>query len=185
MVHNLGRKVRVIRMDFASEAVVQGRGDDVIVREVQTFLDEPENAGIRIIANAPYSPEHNRAENARGTLNGLCFHNHTRAHIGQLGWSLIERGSIFQYNRHPIPYSADPDARHRTRLEAFTGKTWDASTMVGFVGQGCWASRPDGKLNEGRPRMESAIYICPSDSTTGQQVMLLRDLRIHIVQCRS
>ena len=99
-------------------------------------MDEPENIGVRIIANAPYSPEHNRAENAHGILNGLCFHNHSRSHVGQLGWSLIEQGSVFQYNRHPIPFSSDPSAHSLTRLEAFSGKSWDASTMVGFVGQG-------------------------------------------------
>ena len=177
-----GRKVRLIRMDFASEAVVQGRGDDVLTQELSAFLDEPGNRGIRIVANPPYTPEHNRAENARGVLNVMCFVNHHRAGVGLLGWGMIEVGSLFQYNRHPPRFAQDPQARSKTRLEAFTGSSWDASTMLGFVGQGCWVSRNDGKLNEGRPRMEAALYICPSVATSGHRVLLLRDLKAHVVQ---
>ena len=66
----------------------------------------------------------------------MAYLNHQRARLGPPAWSMMEMAAVWQYSRH----STDPvrgDARDaRTRLEVFTGTTWDASLALGYAGQG-------------------------------------------------
>ena len=100
-----GQTPIVYRMDFASEAAAQGRGDNILVAGLKEFLDE--RPGVRIIPLAPHTQAHNKAENAWGVLLGIALQNHIRACISPLGWSIILRGSLFQYNP-ATPPSAPP-----------------------------------------------------------------------------
>ena len=87
--------------------------------------------------------------------------NHVQSNISRLEWSYMLRGAVFQYNRQPMPKSAGIGAQDMLRLEAFTGRTWDATTVLGEVGQGCWVSDHGGRKNLIQPVMEAAIYIHP------------------------
>ena len=48
-----GRKPVIIRMDFASEAAVQGRGDDIMVQGIREYLST--RPGMRVMPLAPKS----------------------------------------------------------------------------------------------------------------------------------
>ena len=71
------------------------------------------------------------------------------------------RGTIFQFNRHPVHPSAMEEHQGKLKLEAFTGHTWDASTKLGAVGQGCWVTRYGARKNLIDPVAEAALYVCP------------------------
>ena len=114
-----------------------------------------------------------------GVMLALSMRNHVQSNISRLGWSLMLRGALFQYNRHPAP--ASTGKAHMTKLEAFTGRTWDASTMIGEVGQGCWVATHGNRKNLIEPVMEAAIYVHPSDTSGGHVVALLRNCSRTIV----
>jgi hypothetical protein len=176
-----GRAPCMFRMDFGSEAAVQGRGDDCITEGLSAYMDA--HPGVRIVPNGPGASGWNMAENAWQRVHGMSYLNHLRAHIGPMGWSLMERGAAWQYNRHAAvdpPGAAGPPTR--TRLEAFTGLTWDVSTAAGYVGQGGWVHRPDGTASALRPLVEPCLYLHPSENAVGHVVFLLRTMRMHIVR---
>ena len=77
-----------------------------------------------------------------------------------------------------MPKSARIGDQDMLRLEAFTGRTWDASTMLGEVGQGCWVSDHGGRKNLIQPVMEAAIYIHPGVNTGGHIVLTLRNCKL-------
>ena len=130
---------------------------------------------------APHTQAHNKSENAWDILLGICLQNHIRSCVSPLGWRVIMDGSLFQYNRHPIATAGNKEARLMTKLEAFTGKSWDASLMIGFPGQGCWVHRYGARKNQGEPLVEAGLYICPAENATGQLVLLLRNFHRVVV----
>ena len=175
-----GRRPSVIRMDFGSEAFRQSHGDDVLVTGLKTFLST--RPGVRIIAIPPRAQYLNKAENAWGILLALCLKLHIRANLGAPAWRIVMRGAIFLYNRHPAPASYDPDGAGILRLKAFTGRTWDASTMICEVGQSCFVQRHGMRRNLIEPLVEPALYISPGFESGGHVVHLFRNDKPTIVQ---
>ena len=179
MIHT-GRRPSLIRMDFGSEGFQQGHGDQVLVAGLRQYLAS--RPGVRIIPLAPKAQALNKAENAWGVLLALCMRNHVRSNISKHGWSIIMRGTVFQYNRHPVPPSAAEEHQGKLKLEAFTGHTWDASTMLGAVGQGCWITRHGARKNLINSVAEAALYVSPGVNTGGHIVYNLRNSKFTVVQ---
>ena len=100
-----------------------------------------------------------------------------RARIGPLGWSIMERGAVFQHNHSPAPHALDPASHACSRSEALTLRVFDASTMLGHPGQTGWTHRPDGKANAMRVTADPVIYVCPAVSLHAQLVFNLRNFR--------
>ncbi len=72
-----------------------------------------------------------------------------------------------------------------TRSFALTGRPCDLSTMVGYVGQGCWTHDYSGKANAYRPRTRAGLYICPAEECSGQLFFDLRSYTLQVVQAVS
>jgi len=177
-----GRSPCMFRMDFGTEAAVQGRGDRCITSGLVEWMNA--HPGCRIVPNGPYAPAWNRAEQTWQRIHGLAFINHQRAHLGPAAWSMMERAAVWQYNRHTAAAEPGehPIARPLTRLELFTGQTFDASLVLGFAGQGCWIHRPDGKASAGRPQVSACLYLYPAENAVGHIVLLLSSLHLHVVR---
>ena len=63
-----------------------------------------------------------------------------------------------------------------------TDRAFDASTMVGWVGQPGWTHDYKGKASSLRSNGRACLYLHPSEECSGQLVLLLRDLKIHVVR---
>ena len=69
-----------------------------------------------------------------------------------------------------------------TRSYALTQKIFDVSTMLGYVGQGCWTHETTGKANLFRPRARAGLYICPAEDASAQLFFDLKSMRLQLVQ---
>ena len=169
----------VLRCDFASEIVRQNHGGDYYTQAKSRYCDA--HPGFRVLPCPPHSPALNRSEGTWGRIHGLAHINAQRARIGPLGWSIMERGAVFQHNHTPAPRARDHHLHDRIRSEALTLVPFDVSTMLGFVGQTGWIHRHDAKMNTYHPSAEPVLYICPSATTSAQQVFNLRSWKIQLV----
>jgi hypothetical protein len=181
--HVPGAKLRVLRCDFGSEYARQGRGDDVLTKSLSSFCDA--NPGIRVHPVAPRAQAYNKAELTIQKVSGHAQMNAVRARLGGSAWSFLKRGANFQHNHHVARSADDPDLRNGTRSYLLTGITLDASTMLGYVGQLGWIQTVDGKASSLRDTAEPVLYLHPSLSCSGQLVLVLRDLKIHVVRAVS
>ena len=129
----------------------------------------------------PHSQAYNRAENTWGRIHGHAHINALRARLGPPAWSLVERGAVFQHNHTPAPRSRSSLVDARTRSEALTLTIFDASTLLGFVGQTGWVHCPDAKSNAFRPSAEPVLYICPATALNAQIVFNLRSFKLNVV----
>ena len=178
--HVPGGELRVLRCDFASEAVKQGHGDDIYTAGIREYSEA--NPTFRLMPVAPHSPALNRAEGTWGRIIGGTMLNARRARIGPSGWSLMERGAVFQHNHCPAPHALDPASHACSRSEALTLRVFDASTMLGYPGQTGWTHRPDGKANALRTTADPVLYLCPATSMHAQLVFNLRSFKITVVR---
>ena len=178
--HVPGGKLQVLRCDFASEAVRQGHGDAIYTAAMASYCDS--HPGFRFVPVAPNSQALNRAENTWGRVHGGAYLNARRARIGPIGWSLMERGAVFQHNHAPAPHAIDPASRRCSRWEALTLQLFDVSTMLGFPGQTGYTHRPDGKSNAFRTPTDPVLYLHPATSLHAQLVFNLRSFKIVVVR---
>ena len=178
--HVPGGRLQCLRCDFASEAVRQGHGDAIYTAELSAYCDA--TPGFRVIPVAPRSQALNRVENTWGRIHGGTAINARRARIGPSGWSLMERGSVFQHNHRPAPFALDPASRQCSRSKALTLIDFDVSTMLGHVGQTGWTHRPDGKANALRVTADPVLYVCPATSLHAQIVFNLRAFKLTVVR---
>ena len=169
-----GHGPSVFRMDFAAEAMVQGRGDRAHTHKLTLWLDA--HPGIRVIATAPHTPEHNRVEPTQGRLHALALLNHMRARVGRLGWRAMEMGAAFQLNQHRA------SGKDVSRDFEFTNVPLDASRILAPCGQGGFTHRDDAKASALRKAAEPCLYIRPSEFTTGQIVLKLFSLKFFVVR---
>ena len=54
--------------------------------------------------------------------------------------------------------------------------------MLGYVGQLGWIQTVDAKASAFRDTAEPVLYLHPSQSCSGQLVLVLRNLKIHVVR---
>jgi hypothetical protein len=176
-----------VRSDFATEFAKQGRGDDYATAAVRRW--QAANPGSKIIALPPRSQHLNLAESLgwRG-VHRFAAANLARAHLGHMGRSLAQIGAVHQINmagsrRRPTAGTngTAPAQPQITRHEALLGRRPVASNTIGYCGQECYVSRADAKWSAFEPAKEAALYVKPAD-TTGQVVLLLRTLKLTIVQ---
>ncbi len=133
----------------------QGHGDNTLVLALQIYCrDHP---GFRCVPVAPYSQAHNKAENSWGPVDGRSFAIACRARLGPPAWSVTLRGAGSQHNHNAATRAHDNDARSHTRAFRLTGRTLDASTMLGYTGQSCWAHREDAKPNSLRAAASACL----------------------------
>ncbi len=59
------------------------------------------------------------------------------------------------------------------------------STVLGYVGKGCWAHEATGKANLFRPRARAGLYICPAEDASTQLLFDLKSMRLQLVQSAS
>ena len=175
-----GGELRVLRCDFATEAVKQGHGDDIYTAGIRAYCDA--NPRFRLMPVAPHSPALNRAEGTWGRIVAGTMLNARRARVGPTGWSLMERGTVYQHNHSPAPHALDPASHACSRSEALTLRVFDASTMLGYPGQTGWTHRPDGKANALRSTADPVLYLCPSEAMHAQLVFNLRNFKIMVVR---
>jgi hypothetical protein len=89
-----GNHPRLFRMDFGAEAAVQGRGDDLTVAALSSFLDAV--PGCRVVPNAPHAPGWNSlVENTWQRVHGMAYLNHQRARLGPPAWSMMEMAAVW------------------------------------------------------------------------------------------
>ena len=174
-----GGALQVLRCDFASEVVRQGHGDSIYTAAIAAYCDA--HPGFRVVPVAPHSQALNRAENTWARIHAGTMLNARRSRTGPAGWSLMERGAVFQHNHTPAPHALDPAAHRCSRAEALTLQPFDVSSMLGHVGQSGWVHRPDGKANAMRTTADPVLYLCPATSLRGQLVFNLRSFKINVV----
>jgi hypothetical protein len=138
--------------------------------------------GFRVWPVAPHSPSQNKTENSWGRVHGHAFCNTLCSRTGVDGWSLMLVGSEFQHNHVPAARASDVGAHDVTRSFALTGRSCDLSTILGYVGQGCWTNDYSGKANAQRPCAQAGLYICPAEECSGQLFFDLRSYTLHVVQ---
>ena len=80
--------------------------------------------------------------------------------------AVMQTGAEFQHNHTNAPRARAVGARLMTRSYALTQQVFDVSTMLGYVGQGCWTHEPTGKANLFRPRARAGLYICPAEDAS-------------------
>ena len=175
-----GGKFMILRGDFGSEMVRQGHGDDTTTRELQDFCAK--HPGFRVVPVAPHSQAANLAEGAWGIIHGKAYAIACRARLGRPAWSLVQRGAEFVYNHTAAASARDPAARLCTRSWALTGRSLDASTMLGFPGQGCWAHKADAKANVFRASAKACLYLHPATDASAQVVFDLESNKLVIVR---
>ncbi len=129
-----GGSFRVLRCDFGSEVARQSHGDDTLVAALQDWCRD--NPGTRVVPVAPHSQAHNKAENSWGSVHGRSYAIACRARLGPPAWSITIRGGAFQHNHNAALRAGSADAQLQTRFYGLTGRTLDASTMLGYPGQG-------------------------------------------------
>jgi hypothetical protein len=178
-----GGRFMVIRCDFGSELVRQGHGNDMVVEALSRWCAS--RPGFRVVPVSPHSPSQNKTENSWGLVLGHAFANACRSRTGGDGWSLMHVGSEFQHNHVPAMRSNDAGVQTATRSFALTGRSCDLSTMLGYVGQGCWSHDYSGKTNAFRPRARAGLYICPAEECSGQLFFDLRSSTLQVVQAVS
>jgi hypothetical protein len=149
----------ILRCDFGSELVRQDHGNDMVVSALSKYCDS--NPVFRVWPVAPHSQSKNKAENSWGRVQGGTFMNGFRARVGRRGWSLMQTGAEFQHNHTNAPRARAEGARLMSRSYALTQKIFDVSTMLGYVGQGCWAHKATGKANPFRPRARAGAIHMP------------------------
>jgi hypothetical protein len=174
-----GGRFTVLRCDFASEIVRQGHGDDIYTQALSRYCDA--NPHFRVVPCPPHSQAFNRAENTWGRIHGGAHINALRARLGPAAWSIAERGAVFQHNHTPAPRSRSSLVAARTRAEALTLTIFDASTMLGFVGQTGWVHCHDAKSSAFRPSAEPVLYVCPATALSAQIVFNLRSFKLNVV----
>ena len=174
-----GGQLRVLRCDFASEAVRQGHGDAIYTKALSEWCDR--HPGFVVSPVAPHSQAFNRAENTWGRIHGHAHLCARRARVGPTAWSLIERGAVYIHNHTPAPRSGDVASRTVSRFEQLTLQPHDVSTMLGYVGQLGWIHRPEGKDNAYRSSSDPVLYISPASTMHGQLVFNLRNFTIMVV----
>jgi hypothetical protein len=177
--------IREIISDFATEFAKQGRGDDYATAAVRRW--QADNPGSKITPLPPRSQHLNLAESLgwRG-VHRLAAANLARAHLGHVGRSVAQIGAVHQINmtgarRQTGAGAVQPQPRI-TRYEALLGRRPVASDTIGYCGQECYVSRADAKWSAFEPAKEAALYVKPAESASGQVVLLLRTLKLTIVQ---
>ncbi len=90
--------------------------------------------------------------------------NDLRSRVGTKGWSLMQTGAEFQHNHTNAPRGRTEAMRTLARSFALTGRVFDVSTMLGYVGQGCWAHETTGKANVLHPRARAGLPACNCSS---------------------
>ena len=156
-MHVPGGQFRLLSCDFGGEYAVQGRGDNSMVAALKIYCAE--HPGFIVRPLPPHSQDRNKAENAIHQLSGLAFANGCRANLGPTAWSLLLRGACFQHNHRAASRANDADVHDISRDEALTDRAFDASTMVGYVGQPGWTHDYSGKANLFRP-YRSRVCAC-------------------------
>ena len=178
-----GGRFMVLRSDFGSELVRQGHGNDMVVEALSRWCAS--RPGFRVVPVAPHSPSRNKSENTWGLVHGHAFSNACRSRTGTEGWSLMYVGAEFQHNHLPGARSNTAAVRAATRSFALTGRPCDLSTMVGYVGQGCWSHDYSGKANAFRARARAGLYVCPAEECSGQLFFDLRSSTLQVVEAVS
>jgi hypothetical protein len=178
-----GTTLRTLRCDFGSEYAKQGHGEDVLVKALRAYQEL--HPGLKTIPLAPYDQAHNLAENATHLLVGLAFSNSCRAHLGPAAWSIMAIGAAQQLNHRAAARGANVELRGLSRDQALTGRIFDASLVLGYVGQLGWTHNVDGKANVFRPNARSCLYVGPSEEASGQMVYDLDANRIVTVRAVS
>jgi len=173
-----GGALRVLRCDFGSEYAVQGRGDDILTAALVAFCAE--RPDFRVIPCPPHAHAFVKVEGAVHSTAGHAFSNACRANLGDLAWSITERGAMYQHNVRPVWRPADaPPGPPMSRIEALTGRRPDVSAMLGYVGQHGWVRNFDGKANSYRDNASPCIYVSPSLIGDGQ---LVYNIMSHTIQ---
>jgi len=90
--------------------------------------------------------------------------------MGPAAWSLMLMGAAGQHNHRSAGRGNDLALREVSRNEALTGRRFDASTWLGWVGQPGWVHDYGGKANVFRPNARACLYIGPSEESHGQLV---------------
>ena len=117
-----GGRFRVLRCDFGSEYAVQGRGDDYLTAALKIFCaDRPD---FHVEPCPPHAHAFNKVEGAIHQTAGRAFSNACRANLGDMAWSLLERGASYQHNVRPVwappstPTPGEGGGRQACRREA-------------------------------------------------------------------
>ena len=132
---------RVLRCDFGSEIARQNHGDNFIVSALSRWVDA--HPGFRVVPCPPYRQAYNKSENTWGRIHGLAHTNARRARLGPTAWRIAETGAVFQHN-HTLAANAQSQTVHgRIRSEALTLTPFDASSVLGYVGQTGFIHRPE------------------------------------------
>ena len=175
-----GAAFLILRCDFGSEVARQGHGDDTLVTALRAYCrDHP---GTRVVPVAPHSQAHNKAENTWGAVHGRSYTIACRARLGPPAWSITIRCGVFQHNHNAASRGNDKAAQSQTRSFGLTGRTLDASTMLGYPGQGCWAHNSDAKANAFRAAASACLYLHPCTETSAQLVYNISSMKLEVVR---
>jgi hypothetical protein len=173
-----GGAFRILRCDFGSEYAVQGRGDDYLTAALTAFCAE--RPDFRVIPCPAHGHAFVKVEGIIHYTAGHSFTNACRANLGEMAWSITERGAAYQHNVAPVWRPADaPAGPAMSRIEALTGNRPDVSAMLGYVGQHGWVRNFDGKANAHRDNATPCLYVSPSLTGAGQ---LIFNLASHTMQ---
>ena len=135
-----GGRFMTLKCDFGSEFARQNHGDNYIVSALSRWLDS--HPGFRVIPCPPHRPAYNKSENTWGRIHGLAHTNARRARLGPTAWRIAEMGALFQHNHTLASHAQSQTAHGRIRSEALTLAPFDASTVLGYVGQTGYIHRP-------------------------------------------
>ena len=174
-----GGKFTTLKCDFGSEIARQNHGNQFIVAALSRWLDD--HPGFRVIPCPPYRQAYNKSENTWGRIHGLAHTNARRARLGPLAWRIAELGATFQHNHTLASHAHSQTVHGRIRSEALTLTPFDASSVLGYVGQSGFIHRPDAKSNTMHPSAEPVLYVCPADGMSGQLVFNLRNNKFQVV----
>ena len=115
-------------------------------------------------------------------MHGRSYAIACRARLGPPTWSITIRGGAFQHNHNAALRAGSAEAQLQTRSYGLTGRTLDASTMLGYPGQGCWAHNSDAKANAFRAAAYACLYLHPCTEASAQIVYDIRGMRLVVVR---
>ena len=78
----------------------RGRGDDYLTAALKIFCtDRPD---FRVEPCPPHAHAFNKVKGTIHQTAGHAFSNACRANLGDMAWSLLERGASYQHNVRPV-----------------------------------------------------------------------------------